>query len=342
MAVSSFQVLHGREARMYAELELLGVAIAMLATSWRSMPRRWHTPVLGVLVFLGLVTHVSMFLLAVGLLVLPGRRVDREAWRWRAAIAVGGVGWAVVWGRSFLIQAGGGHSAWIPPTTFSGFVTAIGRLVTFQSPLAIVATIAVIAGGTLIRRRDPILGTTWICCFAVPVAFAALAGLFEPVVLDRTFTLMAWAPVLAVAYLLDALSARHRALGVVAIVGVLAAIVPSTLDTIRTPAGPDRPLRELARVAKPGDIVAVRPVSKAPEVAWSLGVREHSPTRGVVVPGVPKAFGIRFGNAEPSGRIWLLDWRSFRNPGISSAARCARQWSWGHTNIQCIDRGRGS
>ncbi len=340
MAVSTFEVLHGREARMYAELEVLGVAIAVLATTWCSRPRRWHAPALGVLVFVGLLTHVSMFLLAAGVLALPGRRTDRDAWRWRAAIVLGGVGWALVWGLTFLTQAEGGHSAWIPPTTASGLGTAIARLVTFEPAFASVAAVVTIAGGVTVWRRAPTLGRVWFCCFAVPVAVAALVGLVEPVVLDRTFTLMAWAPCLAIAWLLDALVCRRRILGLVAVLAVLAVLVPSTLHAIQTPSGPDAPLRELARVAGPGDIVAVRPATKAPEIAWSLGVRGHMPTRRVAVPGVAKAFGIQLGAGKPSGRVWLLDWHSVRNPGVS-AEQCAPRWSWGHTHIRCIGEPTG-
>jgi hypothetical protein len=341
MAVSSFQVLHGREARMYAELEVLGVAIAVLATTWYSRPRRWHAPALGVLVFVGLLTHVSMFLLAAGLLAFPGRRTDRDARRWRAAIVLAGLGWALVWGPSFLTQAAGGHSAWIPPTTASGLATAIGGLVTFESGFVTVAAVAAIAGGVTVWRRAPTLGRVWICCFAVPVGLAAVAGLVEPVVLDRTFTLMAWAPCLAIAWLLDALVRRRWVLGFVAVLAVFAVLVPPTLDAIQTPSGPDGPLRELARVARPGDIVAVRPASKAPELAWSLGVRGRTPTRRVAVPGVLNAFGMQVGTGRPSGRIWLLDWRSVRNQGVFAAEECAPRWSWGHTHIRCLGERTG-
>ena len=336
LAVSSFQVSHAREARMYAELEFLGVAIAVLATAWYSKPRRWHAPLLGVLVFVGLLTHVSMFLLAAGVLALPGRRTDREAWRWRAAIVLGGLGWALVWGSTFLTQAGGGHSAWIPPTTLSGLGSAISRLVTFEPTLVLVVAAATIAGGVTVWRRNPTLGRVWTCCFAVPVALAAVAGLVEPVVLDRTFTLMAWAPCLAIAWLLDALASRRRILGLVAVLAVFAVIVPSTLRGIQTPSGPDTPLRQLALVARPGDIVAVRPATKSPELAWSLGVRGRAPTRPVAVPGLPKAFGMQVGTGRPSGRIWLLDWRPIPHPRFTAADQCAPRWSWGHTHIQCV------
>jgi hypothetical protein len=42
-----------------------------------------HAYLPGILVLLGLLTHVSMFLVGAGLLALPGRRRDCEAWRWR-------------------------------------------------------------------------------------------------------------------------------------------------------------------------------------------------------------------------------------------------------------------
>jgi uncharacterized membrane protein len=154
MGVSAFEAVHGREARMYAELELLGVAIAVLASAWLATSRYWHAPALGVLVFVGLVTHVSMFLLAVGLLALPGRRTDREAWRWRAAIGLGVVAWVVVWGPSFTVQARGGHSSWIPPTTASRLAIAVGHVISFEPALAIAAAIATIAGGVMIWNRD--------------------------------------------------------------------------------------------------------------------------------------------------------------------------------------------
>ena len=240
MAVSTFEVVHGRQARMYAELELLGVGIAMLATNWHSKPRRWHAPALAALVLIGLLTHVSMFLLAVGLFALPGRRVDREAWRWRGAIVLAGFGWALIWGSTFLTQAGGGHSSWIGTTTVTGLESAIGRMITMEPALAVASVIGIVCGGALLwRRRDLDLGRIWWCCFAIPVAVSVVAGLFEPVVVDRTFTLMAWAPCLAIAVLLDTLMRWRRLAGAVAILAVLAFMIPSTLGAIQGPQGPD-------------------------------------------------------------------------------------------------------
>src|SRR5262249_4758835 len=42
MAFSAFELVHGRTARMYAELELFGVLAAVFADAWLRRPRRWH------------------------------------------------------------------------------------------------------------------------------------------------------------------------------------------------------------------------------------------------------------------------------------------------------------
>lgn len=337
MGVSAFEIIHGREARMYAELELLGIGVAVLASTWHREPRRWHAPLLAGLVLAGLLTHVSMFLLAAGMVVVPGRRTDPESWRWRGAVGLGVLGWALLWGRSFLTQAAGGHSAWIPPTSLSGLETAISRSLTFTPSLVLGATVAVVAGGVLLARRAPDLGWIWVCCFAVPIGLAAVAGLVEPVVLDRTFTLMAWAPCLAVATLLDAIAARRRILGVAAFTAVLALLVPSTVAVVEARTGPDTPLRQLAREVRPGDVVAVRPAWKAPELAWALGVRGRNGARPVAVTAAPHAYGLELGTAPPTGRTWLLDWRHFQRPRVTAGDQCARRWSWGQTHIRCLE-----
>ena len=338
MAVDPFQISHGRDARMYAELEFIGVAVAALTSAWLTRPRARHAVLLGVLVFAGLLTHVSMFLLAAGLLTVPGLRRDRAAWQWRAAIASGGLGWGLVWGTHFVIQAQGGHSSWIPSTTPATLATAIAHLITFESVLVAPAVAATVVGAVLLVRSDARLGRVWLSCFAVPVAIAAIAGLAEPVVLDRTFTLMAWAPVVALAFVLDAIVRRHRFVGALAVAGVIAVALPSALNTITAHKGPDSPLRALETRVRPGDIVAVQPLSKAPELQWSLGVQTHSSTRQVSVPGNPRAFGIRIGTGAATGRVWLLNWRA-HHTAADLTSECGTPWGFGHVRIRCLIAG---
>ena len=130
MAICAFQIAYGREARMYGPMELIGVGTAVVAESWLRNPRRAHSVIIGALTFVGLMTHISMALMAIGLLALPLLRRDADAWRWRGAVAAGAAGWALVWGPSFLVQSRGGHSSWIPHTTPARFLATISSLVT--------------------------------------------------------------------------------------------------------------------------------------------------------------------------------------------------------------------
>src|SRR2546423_11661891 len=130
LAVSDFELTHGRTARMYAELELIGVLAAVLADSWLRRPRRWHAPALGALVLAGLLTHVQGFLLAGGLLALAGLRRDRESWRWRAAGLAGGAGGGALWGASFLGPGAPGKSHLVPRPPVNRVNPALRELAT--------------------------------------------------------------------------------------------------------------------------------------------------------------------------------------------------------------------
>ncbi len=335
LAVSSFQLIHGRTARMYAELELLGVVAAVLSDSWLRRPRRWHAPALAALVFLTLLTHVSGFLLAAGLFAVPGIRRDREAWRWRAAIAAGGIGWALLWGPSFLVQARGGHSDWIPQTTLDGILHTFARLVAYDPRLHVIVLLAVVAGGVVVWRRDQKLGRVLVCCAFVPALLAAATGTVAPVLLDRTLTFAAWGPLLAVGFLIGGIAQRSRAVAAVVIVAIVIVAVPAAINVVETRSGPDRALRHLEQVVRPGDVVATRPAGKLPELAWSIGVRGPERFHAVLLTGLGNTAGFELGTGPRSGRIWLLDW-SHRPPPGPARARCAPDWSPGSSRVLCL------
>lgn len=335
LAISAFQITHGRTARMYAELELLGVGAAVLSYAWLRRPRRWHALAVGLIVFLGLLTHVSVFLLGAGLFLLAGIRRDRAAWAWRGAIAAGGLGWAVLWGPSFLVQTRGGHSDWIPRTTFDGVIHTVGRLVTYQPELHAVVLLAVIAGGLVLWHRDRTLGMVWSCVGVAPIVLAAIAGTGAPVLIDRTLTVVAWGPVLAIAMLLGALAGRSKVLGAVAVVAVVAISVPAAAHVVTTPSGPDVALRHLEQVVAPGDVVATRPSGKLPEIAWSIGVRGPLPFHAIPVRGLGHTLGFQLGNGPASGRTWLLDWSSKPLPA-RAANQCAPAWAHHGSRVLCV------
>lgn len=340
MALSAFEIVHGRSARMYAELELLGVGLAILAEAWLRAPRRRHAVILFVLVLAGVFTHVSMLLLGAGLLLLAGRRRDREAWRWRGAIVGAGAVWAVLWGPAFLVQSQGGHSDWIPRTTPARVVDTVASLVTNGTATAMALGVFVVvgAGGVLLARRERRLARVWGACFAIPLALAALAGLVAPVLLDRTLTMTAWAPALAVGVALDALLARRRVLGILAVGLGVALLIPPAISAVAESSGADRALRRLETVTRPGDIVAVRSAGRASEVRWSLGVRGAQPWRPVTVEDVtPTVAGLQLGNGPASGRIWVLDWNS-RLRSAPGYERCAPDQNFGVSRILCLRR----
>ena len=338
MAVCAFQIAHGREARMYAVMELIGVAIAVTAESWLRAPRRRHAAVIGALVFAGLMTHVSMFLAAVGLLAVAGRRNDRDAWRWRAGIGAGIGAWALAWGPSFLVQARGGHSSWIPHTTVTRFIDTISNLVTFQSGVGLLVCAAIGAGIVICRRRDATLATVVTCCFVVPVVLAGIVGLRAPVLLDRTLTVVAWAPLLALGYAVDALARRASLVGAVAAALVLAVMVPTAVHTITTPSAPTVELTELERLARPGDVIAVQPASKGIELYWTLGIRsDDGATRAVQIVGLKQSIALELDSRPATGRIWLIQYVA-RPIGLAHFRTCAPTWHHGATRLLCIDR----
>ena len=310
----------------------------MLADAWLRSPRRRHAPLLAGLLFLALLTHTSAFLLGAGLLVLAGRRRDREAWRWRAAVVAAGIGWAAVWGSAFLVQSGGGHSDWIPRTTPDGLVQAVASLTSGSARFGVVTVAAVLAGGVLLlRRHAPLDARLWWSLFATMVGLAALLGVVLPVLLDRTLTLVAWGPALALGVLVDVLWRKVRLLGVLATVVVLVALAIPTVGVLTDHTGITTGADHLLAVARPGDVVAVRPAGKLPEIEWNVGVRGSRAWRPVTVAGLGRVAGIALDGHRATQRVWVLDWNSRlrRAPGY---LRCAPDWRFGRSRVLCLRR----
>jgi hypothetical protein len=167
---------------------------------------------------------------------------------------------------------------------------------------------------------------------------AALAGLVAPVLLDRTLTMTAWAPMLAIAVVVDRLLARRRVLGFAALALTVVLVLPPAVDAVSQSTGADRALRRLEAVARPGDVVAVRSANKASEVRWTLGVRGHLPWRAVTLADVnPPVAGLRLGTGPPSGRVWVLDWNA-RVRAAPGYERCAADRHFGVSRILCLRR----
>jgi len=327
---------------MYAELELIGVASAVVVDAWCRGPRRWHALLAGALAATALLAHTSGLLLAPGLLLVPGRRTDRDAWSWRAAIAAGACVWAALWGRAFLVQAHGHHSAWIPHSTLTGAVSVVASLVSPADVVAIVLFGAVVVGGIVITRApDGAMARTWLCCCVTPVVLAVVLGRFSPVLLDRTLTLFAWGVPFAIAVALDLVMPRAATAGIAAFVLVVALMLPGAAHRATQTSGPTPALRELAALAQPGDIVAIEPLSKRVELDWTLGVHSrHGPTQPVRL-DIARTPALALTGAPSTGRVWLLDFYGTNAP-FENRRRCAPDWFHKPYRIECLRLGDGA
>ena len=336
MALATFQIGYGREARMYAELQLIGVGTAVVVDAWLRGPRRWHAALAGVLTAIALLTHTSGLLLAPGLLLVPGLRTDRDAWSWRAAIGAGGLVWAALWGAAFRVQARGHHSAWIPHSTVSRAVSIVGSLVSPTGGIALLLVGAIVVGGVvLMRGPDRSLARTWLCCFAVPVVLAIVLGRYSPVLLNRTLTLFAWGAPLAIAVVLDAVTPRAIGVAGVAFAVIALLMLPAAVHTATGISGPTPALNELVALARPGDIVAIEPISKRVELDWTLGVRSRYGPRRTVRLNVARTPAFEVGGAPSTGRVWLLDFYGTNAP-FKTRPRCAPDWFHKPYRIECL------
>ena len=274
MAVSPFQIMYGGEARMYALLELLGVAAAIVAEAWIREPRRWHATAAGGLVLIATLDHVSGFLLAAGLVAVAGFRHGRVAWRWRLSIAGAVVLWALVWGSSFLMQAS--HHPRVvdrprPPGTRWSRRSPRRSRINREWRSLVLAVIAI--GVVVIATADRVLARVVVCCGVLPFAAAAVIGVFLPFFLDRTVTVAAWAPCLAIGMAVDRVCRRSRIMGVAVALLVGTLVVPATAVFLDRHWEYDVSVEHLLAVARPGDLAVTVPGWYGPLVDWRVGVR---------------------------------------------------------------------
>jgi hypothetical protein len=338
-ACSTFQIYYGGEARMYALLELLGVASAVVADRWLRDSARWCAWAAGVLVALALFDHVSGFLLAAGMLAIAGMRTDRRAWTWRATVAGGVAIWAVLWGSSFAQQAGGDWASWIPRTSPSSVARAVSGQVTYLRGVEWLLLVAVIAGAWCLWRADPRLGRVWLAVGAVPFALAAAIGVISPFLIDRAVTVASWAPPLALGYLVSSLVARWRTLGVAFVVVLIVVIGAGSVAYLQSERyDSDRAIDHLGRVVKPGDAILTRPARYATLPAYRLGIEQWHGTVQVATHGIDNASAFRAADSSPTGRIWLFTPHSFELtfPGYRTCPE-TRAWTDGVTHVVCLE-----
>ncbi len=274
LAGSSFQIYHGGEARMYAVLELLGVASAVVAERWLAHEApRWCAWAAGAIVAVALFDHVSGFLLGAGMLAVAGVRLDRRAWEWRAALGAALLLWAAVWSAPFADQAGGDWVGWIPRTSPASIARAVGGQITEVDPLAWVVLAGVAVGAWCLWRADRRLARVWLAVGAVPFGVAAAIGVVSPFLIDRTVTVASWAPPLALGYVAAALVSRWSLVGRAATVALVAVVVVGTVTFLAAKRyDSDLAVEHLESVVRPGDVILTRPARYATLPAYRIGV----------------------------------------------------------------------
>jgi len=304
VAISPFQVLYAHQARMYALMMLAGTVAALAAERWllEARPRwRWVMAVaLGVAVF----GHAGGLLLAVGLLVVPGLRRDREAWWWRlAAVAVVGL-WAVAWGPAFLDQARHDPASWIPLSSVRSVLDSLNGMTSFYTATGLLVVLVAVAGGVVLVRRHGALGRVWLALFVVPFGLVVLLGVSQHVLLPRTLAVGAWALPVAFAAVIDAVARRWVPAGVVAAALVLVLVAPSLSTAVSYEEGSAPALAELGAVVVPGDAVAVHPPWLAPLVQWRLGLPADA-AAPAPLEGLDAYVAVTPGESF-AGRVWVL------------------------------------
>ena len=255
----------------------------------------------------GELDHVSALMLGAGLLAAAGLRRDRDAWRWRAGLAGAFGAWLVLWGPQFVDQTRAGGPEWVPPTSLHGIVTAVGRIVVFTSGSEGLAFVAVLVGGVCLWRWNGGLGRVALYCFWMPAALVVVIGFFAPILIERTLTFGAWAPLLGLAAISAEAARRWRPLGSVAAVLVLLLVLPSAVSLQREQWEADGVARHLGAVVRAGDRVAAHPQWWLPLAEWGVRPAGNDETCEVREDRFPDTRAVKVGTAPATGRWWLAE-----------------------------------
>jgi uncharacterized membrane protein len=334
-AISSFALTYARDARMYAAMTAVGAVCAWAAWQWLRTGSRAGAAAAGATLLLGLFLHSSALFLAVGLFLVPGLDRSRLAWWWRASVTLPVVVWVVAWGPSFRYQAGHNTASWIAYTRPDYLSRVLNEMVDSYPGIRLLVVALLVVGAVLVVRRDRAVGRVFVLCFVVPIGLIAAVGIGQHILLPRTLAFAAWAPMLALAAVIDTALERSRPMGIAVGALVAVAMVPSTLDAVRpSQPGPAAVLSHTAAVAHDGDVVGIHPDWLGPLVRWRLGVArpgiEHPRRRAGL-----DADLLLLGDAPATGRIWLIEPTVYdaHTPGLRA---CAQPWERDGYRVLCL------
>jgi len=278
--------MHAREARPYALTLLLAATSTLLLVRALDAPpggdrARWAWWAVS-LVALGAAQLTAVMLLAAHLLVVVARRpADRR--RLTEPLVAAGAALVLLLPVAYVGWRQRGAVSWIPATT----ARAVGTLpagVLGSAALAYLALglAAVAVAVTVARRRPPEAVVAGLAIAVVPALVLVTVSAWLPLVRPRylLFTLVGWA------LLAGAAVGGRRAVAVVAVALLAAAVVPSQVALWR----PVRPgqvdTRAMARVLggqeRPGDAIVV-PTDRGRRVRVALAAYTAARPRDVLV-----------------------------------------------------------
>ncbi len=340
MAVAPFQLVFGREARMYAAVVLIGVVCAVAADRWLRHPDRAALVVVSIALLVGLFEYAPVGLLAFGLFTLPMFRRDAEAWKWRAAVTAPVIVWAATWGPSMIDQWRAEPASWIPYTTPGSISHVVGGLVIFAASIELLVTAGVLVGGIVLWHSDQRLARVWIACFAVPLVLAAGVGLVSHSFLPRTLAFGAWAPLVALAALVDQAARRRCLLGIASAAIIIELMAGPAIAAVVAPTEEYGALHRVDRLVRAGDAVAITPQWLSPLIDWNLGVHGPSARHRLANRFLRAREGYAFvlGAARWDGQVWLVEKieKIKHHNDLSGVPRCAPDWHDTEYRVFCL------
>jgi hypothetical protein len=334
-AISSFGLTYDRDARMYAAMTAVGVVCAWAAWQWLRTRSRGSAAAVCAALLAGVFLHSSALFLALGLFLVPGLDRSRPAWWWRATVASPVLVWAGLWGPSFRYQAGHNTASWIDYTRPDYFARVLNEMVDSYPGVRLLVVLLLVAGAVLLTRGDRPLRRVFVCGFVIPVGLIAAVGIGQHILLPRTLAFAWWAPLLALATLIDFVLERSGAMGAAVAVLVAVVMVPSMLEAVRpTQPAPAAVLSHTAAAAHDGDLVGIHPAWLGPLMRWHLGVArpgvEHPRRRAGL-----DADLLRLGDGPATGRVWLIEPTVYADPTPGLRA-CAPPWERDGYLVLCL------
>jgi hypothetical protein len=171
---------------------------------------------------------------------------------------------------------------------------------------------------------------------------AVLLGTKLHVLLPRTLAFAVWAPLLALAVLVDRATRRSAPLGLAMGAICLLVVAPSTANVLALRPPPEQAaLLHLRAVVRPGDAVTMQPQFLQPLATWYLGLEWLPDGRVEQLPGLDENVagagrtGVVVRGAPWSGRTWILVEDQFPDPAPGWPS-CAPTSRFGLFHILCL------